>query len=475
MLGPRIHRALEDRAVNAIGGRGIYTGRGLYLGGQTTEGNNLIEGQGHDPARMATISDETAGVTILHKEYIQDVYAPGIQGGSAVPFQNSAFYINPGLQSTFPWLSQIAQNYEEYQFEQLIFEFKSTTTDIGTSTTGQTGTVIMSTNYNAANQPFSDKQSMVEYAHSETAKVTDNMIHGVECDPMKSVGDLQRYIRTQPVKGEDIKTYDMGIFQLAIANCPNSYNGYPVGELWVHYKVRCYKPKLFVSRGLEIDIDQFVTTVNSSTGTTNAPTQNFIFGQTYGTFNAGTTAYTLDNASYWLSNQLNNIGVLRINLNPGAGNNLIAFVFPAYISGDYEIKIMSVCTGNWNAGTPSTLQIQGLIPTVYGNILRINDIPDVYNGSTAKLVCFKSGGILGGEAQTSNLEYIAHLRVRSATNGLNNVVTIQFVNSQTQTTQVQTYISITQYNTQNQTMTQSGVDLYATETFINSTGTVIAP
>ena len=81
----------------------------------------------------------------------------------------------------------------------------------------------MATNYNASSPPFSDKATMMEYAHAMSAKTTEHMTHGVECDPSKLGGSERKYIRTNPVvPSQDLKTYDHGLFQLAVANSPAS-------------------------------------------------------------------------------------------------------------------------------------------------------------------------------------------------------------------------------------------------------------
>jgi hypothetical protein len=44
---------------------------------------------------------------------------PDLGGGVIEDFQNQSILLNPGLEASFPWLSQVAQNFEEYEFVQL--------------------------------------------------------------------------------------------------------------------------------------------------------------------------------------------------------------------------------------------------------------------------------------------------------------------------------------------------------------------
>jgi len=64
--------------------------------------------------------------------------------------------INPGQASTFPWLSTIAKQYEKYVIERLAFIYKKEVSEYATA--GQTGKVIMSVDYDAADAPPATKQ-----------------------------------------------------------------------------------------------------------------------------------------------------------------------------------------------------------------------------------------------------------------------------------------------------------------------------
>jgi hypothetical protein len=227
--------------------------------------------------KVRAVGDETGAIILTHREYIGDIYGP------ANNFSNQVFALNPGLNSVFPWLAQIASNYEEYEFKQLLFSFRSTTTDIGSSTTGQCGTVVMCTNYNASAQPFTDKQQMVEYAYAHSVKSTESMEHGVECDP-KKLNHNKLYVRNAPLgDNQDIKTYDHGLFQIAVCNSPSGFANNPIGELWVYYSVTLRKPKLFSGRGLDILGDYFTT---SNTLVSTNPLLVGELNSTNGIFNA---------------------------------------------------------------------------------------------------------------------------------------------------------------------------------------------
>ncbi len=96
----------------------------------------------------------------------------------------------------------------------------------------------MATNYNASAQPFSDKESMIQYHGGISRRMTEKLVHGVECDPKKSSGSEGKYTRVGLPVGQDLKTYDLGLFQIAFQNVPSAFFYQQVGELWVSYTER---------------------------------------------------------------------------------------------------------------------------------------------------------------------------------------------------------------------------------------------
>jgi len=446
-----ILRAGSNRAVGMISGSGLYSGRGEY----TT--NNLVSGgednfMAAEPATMSSAADETGAVTITHREYLQDVYAPGVAGQPAVAFLNQEYALNPGLQSTFSFLSQIAQNFDEYEFIQLLFHYRSTTTDIGNSTTGQCGTVIMTTNYNAAAPMFADKQSMIEYAHSHSVKVTENMTHGVECDPHKTALSSRLYVRSTPVvAGQDIKTYDHGLFQLAIANCPAAYNGFPIGELWCEYTVTLRKPKIFTSRGLDIDQDTFVAAggngalCNTSTATNPLgipPAPATVWSNLRTSFvgqqnsigcqlaianclsSCAVVAYAIGATPFY--GYVNGSAMTAVAINGNLQNGQIQITFPAYYTSNIAIRIQFAGPA---PGTTTTMNGQIAVQTS-GNIVGVADMyaAGLLAGTVApSSVCVTPGVCPVGVGQLAQQQYNIeiHCFVKGATSGVNNAITVQ--------------------------------------------------
>lgn len=300
IVGKKVTRALQDAAVQNIQAysnlASSYAGpqQQSYEGSGAYTANNLITNalDSNSIASYSSSIDETGDVIITHKEFLTDILGP--PSGSS--FTNRSFALNPALEQSFPFLSQIACNYAEYEFIQLIYHYRSTTTDIGASTNGQCGTVIMCTNYNPSEDPFNHKSEMLQYAHAMSVKTTEHMDHGVECDPKKTALSNVLYTRTLPVSTEDLKNYDHGTFQLAISNTPVGFANEQIGELWVTYKVRLSKPRFGSARGTNIQRELIVTPSSAAKGATATGASIVAAPLYYGTFNNMGLSYYTDGA-----------------------------------------------------------------------------------------------------------------------------------------------------------------------------------
>lgn len=188
------------------------------------------------------IKNSKNGVIIRHKEYLGDI-------NPSQQFQNNIYPINPGLLRTFPWLSQIADAFQEFEFRGLAFTFKSMSSNNVLSDAASTslGTVMLATEYNADNDGFETKTQMENSEYSNSIKPSNSITHYVEC--ARGQTPLTRlYVRTGEVPvNQDKKFYDLGIFQIATQGMQNT-NESPVnnsiGELWVSYEIQFFKPIL---------------------------------------------------------------------------------------------------------------------------------------------------------------------------------------------------------------------------------------
>nr|AQU11701.1 capsid protein [Cruciviridae sp.] len=216
-----------------MGDLGSALGKITGLGDYKVKKNTLMTDN-----QVPVVGNHNNRVLIQHREFIQDVL-------STTEFQNLTFRINPGDIDTFPWLSRIAQNFEQYQLHGMLFEYKTTSSDALNTTNTALGTVVASTDYNAAAVPFVNKQQMENAEYATSTKPSCSMLHPIECAPSQSTL-TKLYVRSN--LGQQIpnpQMYDLGIFQLGTVGMQQA--GVVIGELWVTYEVEFYKPQLSVS------------------------------------------------------------------------------------------------------------------------------------------------------------------------------------------------------------------------------------
>lgn len=234
-----------------------FTGLGEYK----LVGNSLVtntEGGGHT---MNAVKHGNS-VRITYREYLGDVVThPTIPGA----FNINSFTLNPGNEKTFPWLSGIACQYDQYRPLGIVFQFRSTASD--TSLSASIGSVIMATEYDVYDSAFASKSEMLQSAYANESRMSDDIVHGVECDP----NELQRslfYVSPEGVLSTlgDKRDQSMGTFYIATQGGTLAA-GQSVGSLYVHYEFEMYKEQIWngvPSKGLLYSIyDRTITTATA--------------------------------------------------------------------------------------------------------------------------------------------------------------------------------------------------------------------
>lgn len=236
-------------------------------------------------------------IVILHKEYIRDM-------STSETFTSNSFTLNPGLESTFPWLSQIADAYEEYRLRAVAFQFKSTSTPfVANQKTMSFGTIMMATQYNVLNPPFTNKRDLENYVGAQSGSPLQPLVHVVNIseDPLATL-----YVRTTGIttKNYDPRMYDYGRFEFATTGMTGdtATAASTCGELWVSYEVELIKPRFRIN-GSKTD---HYTLFTGPTGNITGNAVGFPFGNALinnSTPNITGTNYT--NGNFGIGTQIN--------------------------------------------------------------------------------------------------------------------------------------------------------------------------
>lgn len=166
---------------------------------------------------------------IKHRELIASV------AGSSAFTVAFAFALNPGLASSFPWLSVQAQGWEQYKFNKLKFCYYTRT---GTATPGS---VLLVPDYDAADTAPASEQIASAYRDVvEEVPWIEEFSCSLDPVAMAEPGN-RKYVRTGTLAPNlDIKTYDAGTLFL----CTTDGTAVNWGKLWVEYDVDLYVPQL---------------------------------------------------------------------------------------------------------------------------------------------------------------------------------------------------------------------------------------
>lgn len=192
--------------------------------------NNSI--MGTDTAAQAPIMHEEAelgSVRITHREFIRDQ-------GMGLLFSVDGFFLNPTNAVIFPWMANIANQYERFRFLGIVFEFRtlSSTSSVVPGNPSQ-GSIVMATSYDSLQSAFTLKQNMLASLFATSCRPSDNMIHPVEC---KQLCEPLYMYAPAITAGGDPRLQSMGQFcigTVAPSGATVPFQG--VGELWVSYDV----------------------------------------------------------------------------------------------------------------------------------------------------------------------------------------------------------------------------------------------
>lgn len=343
--GGALGSALGNLAGNAIT---YFTGMGDY---KIRKNGFLPSANGNIPIKN-NVNGKLGGTVFRKSEYLGEVVS-----GAAGTFDLKSYEFNPGNPNMFPWLSQVASNYQQYIVEGCYIEYRSMSGDALNSVNTALGQVIMSAQYNSNDPVFESKQEMENYEYGMSIVPSKSCMYFFECARGQNVLD-NLYIRSRkntvqsndaPVPIDDKRFEDLCRFSIAT----NGLQGANVnlGELWITYQVRLLKTKLYDNLGLA---NGNFRCYNPNYVTTNSP------------FGEYTPIY-------------DNIGMIEFNT-----GTLNGVEFPY---NNQSLDFLVLC--KWSAGTAAIVSIVGTVLASPSAIISFNEVGYISapaNGTTTTQV-----------------------------------------------------------------------------------------
>jgi len=215
---------------------GAAVSRWLGAGDYSVASNTIVKSSLKAASSVPMMHNFGQNVVVRHREYLGE-----IRGSTAFTVQDS-FELNPGNSRTFPWLSGIAQNFQEYSFKGVVFHYVPSSGSAISGTSPALGTVMMQTSYRSTDTAPTNKAELLNEYCSNEAVPSETMAHPIECDPKENPFNVQ-YVRNRPLSsGETALMYDLGVTHIATSG--QLASGNVLGDLWVTYEVELKKPIL---------------------------------------------------------------------------------------------------------------------------------------------------------------------------------------------------------------------------------------
>lgn len=226
MLG---HGELGRQAGSSLG---AALSRWLGTGDYSVTSNSLVSRlKSTESVPMMHVNNQS--VIIRHREFVGEVR------GSTTFAIAQTHVLNPGLSASFPWLSAVANSFQEYKIRGMVYHYVPSS---GIAVTGSSalGTVMIYTSYRSNDSPPGQKVELLnEYFASESVP-SESFCHPIECDPKENPFNIQ-YVRAREVPaGDNRLLYDHGVTYVATSGQQSA--GTALGDLWVTYEVELKKP-----------------------------------------------------------------------------------------------------------------------------------------------------------------------------------------------------------------------------------------
>lgn len=228
VVGSGIRRGVDWLSGKAKSWLGSLFGSGDYHGPSLNPDSNTLWHTQNAPEMMST--GHKPGV-VRFREFIMNIQ-------SAENFTTRSLHINPGLPSTFPWLSLSARAYQRYRVRGMVFEFVSTIGPYGGGNVN--GSVILSARYDQSLPVPTTAQSALNSKFAVSGRPVDNVLMAVECARTMTPVNVHEIRAGALPDTADPSLYDLCIVDISNVGQADATN--TIGQIWVSYEIELEFP-----------------------------------------------------------------------------------------------------------------------------------------------------------------------------------------------------------------------------------------
>lgn len=221
-VGGKLHNFIRT-----IFGSGDYSGIQL-AGDSKPSSNSFVAGSG-----VPSMHNNSAGeVRISHHEWVGKMPLDEFYG-------IKTFDINVADPITFPWLSTIARNFQQYRIEGMIIFFKTLSSDSVMAPTQGMGAVFGAVRYDTNSDTPGSQREIMSSVFSGSGKPSTSLAFPVECSRSQTQAPVLKVQQPGSAVG-DRQFYSMGYFDIGSEGCNPCPEG---GEIIITYDVTLMKPR----------------------------------------------------------------------------------------------------------------------------------------------------------------------------------------------------------------------------------------
>lgn len=243
-------------------GKGDYQQVGNGIEKAAINTNSLVKPLTTNSIPFMHTSNEAMRVT--RREFIGNI---PVAVSTNDPAGQPAYVINPGDAVTFPWLHNLARNFQQWMPLGIVFHYRATC-GVTSTVSPSLGVVRMATQYDVYQPLFGgDIARITNHFFSQTTSPFASTDHAVEC-AMEQTAIKPLWIRPEALlEHDDIKVdsgpvhlvehraatfdarlYDLGRLEFLNSGSPTG-GAYVSGELWVTYDIILMKPRVQLTGG----------------------------------------------------------------------------------------------------------------------------------------------------------------------------------------------------------------------------------
>lgn len=196
--------------------------------------NSLLNPKSTPPVPI--MHNTNGAVRMTHREFLGTI-------NTSVLFSSTPYILQPGDPKTFPYLSNIATRFQQYQFLGCAFELVTICGNAVSSTNAALGSQSMVIQYDVTQPSFTTLVNALNSFYAVSSVTSTDLMCAVECMPKETPYNVF-YVRNTDSKYPfvgDQRLYDYGRLEVITVG---SQAAYACSQLWVTYDVVLYKPIL---------------------------------------------------------------------------------------------------------------------------------------------------------------------------------------------------------------------------------------